>query len=215
MRPAGRFLVAREGEAAHSEARDRSRAPPDAACRAASSDAAAALSYTALAQARALRLPLLPRRRARPARSRGSGGGWARGRGTEHWPAGGCFTACSSASTSPATARVAARRRVAEAARELGESLGPRECERARGAARDGASADRARGSVWRAAVCGASSPSRSSWRGREPLITGAMDALVRESDGAWLVVDYKSDRVGEAGDLEALVRRRVRSSSA
>jgi ATP-dependent helicase/nuclease subunit A len=37
------------------------------------------------------------------------------------------------------------------------------------------------------------------------PLITGVVDVLARERDGAQLVVDYKSDHV-EGADLEALV---------
>ncbi|HEY2140561.1 MAG TPA: UvrD-helicase domain-containing protein [Solirubrobacteraceae bacterium] len=40
-----------------------------------------------------------------------------------------------------------------------------------------------------------------------EPLITGVIDVLARERDGL-LVVDYKSDRVGEHEDLKALVER-------
>jgi RecB family exonuclease len=39
-----------------------------------------------------------------------------------------------------------------------------------------------------------------------EPLVTGVIDALAREPDGL-LVVDYKTDRVGDA-DLAELVRR-------
>jgi ATP-dependent exoDNAse (exonuclease V) beta subunit len=37
------------------------------------------------------------------------------------------------------------------------------------------------------------------------PLVNGVVDALATEADGTALVVDYKSDRVGDA-DLEALV---------
>ena len=37
------------------------------------------------------------------------------------------------------------------------------------------------------------------------PLLNGFVDVLAEEADGAALVVDYKSDRVGDA-DLEALV---------
>jgi ATP-dependent helicase/nuclease subunit A len=40
------------------------------------------------------------------------------------------------------------------------------------------------------------------------PLITGVIDLLATEHDGARLVLDYKSDRVGAAVDLEALVER-------
>jgi ATP-dependent helicase/nuclease subunit A len=38
------------------------------------------------------------------------------------------------------------------------------------------------------------------------PLVTGVVDVLAEEADGTTLVVDYKSDRVGDA-DLEALVQ--------
>jgi len=41
-----------------------------------------------------------------------------------------------------------------------------------------------------------------------EPLVTGVIDILVRESDGGLLVVDYKSDRVGAEEDLRAVVER-------
>ncbi|HWX43812.1 MAG TPA: PD-(D/E)XK nuclease family protein, partial [Solirubrobacteraceae bacterium] len=41
-----------------------------------------------------------------------------------------------------------------------------------------------------------------------EQLATGVLDLLAREPSGGWLVVDYKSDRVGESDDLEELVRR-------
>jgi hypothetical protein len=37
------------------------------------------------------------------------------------------------------------------------------------------------------------------------PLVNGVVDVLAEEADGTALVVDYKSDRVGDA-DLEALV---------
>lgn len=41
-----------------------------------------------------------------------------------------------------------------------------------------------------------------------EPLIGGVIDLLAQESDGGLVVLDYKSDRVGDAVDLEALVAR-------
>ncbi|HTY95526.1 MAG TPA: 3'-5' exonuclease, partial [Solirubrobacteraceae bacterium] len=40
------------------------------------------------------------------------------------------------------------------------------------------------------------------------PLLTGVIDVLARERDGGYLVVDYKSDEVGEGDDLEQLVER-------
>jgi ATP-dependent helicase/nuclease subunit A len=44
------------------------------------------------------------------------------------------------------------------------------------------------------------------SWIGQ--LMTGVLDLLVREPDGGWLIVDYKSDRVDRHEDLRALVER-------
>jgi ATP-dependent exoDNAse (exonuclease V) beta subunit len=41
-----------------------------------------------------------------------------------------------------------------------------------------------------------------------EPLVTGVIDLLAVEADGACLVLDYKSDRVAHDVDLEALVER-------
>ncbi len=41
-----------------------------------------------------------------------------------------------------------------------------------------------------------------------EPLVTGVIDLLAVEADGACLVLDYKSDRVAGDVDLEALVER-------
>jgi len=41
-----------------------------------------------------------------------------------------------------------------------------------------------------------------------EPLVTGVIDLLARESDGVWVVLDYKSDRVGPDIDLGVLVER-------
>jgi ATP-dependent helicase/nuclease subunit A len=41
-----------------------------------------------------------------------------------------------------------------------------------------------------------------------EPLISGVIDLLAQERSGGMLVLDYKSDRVGPAVDLDALVER-------
>jgi ATP-dependent helicase/nuclease subunit A len=41
-----------------------------------------------------------------------------------------------------------------------------------------------------------------------EPLVTGVIDLLAREADGGWIVLDYKSDRVGSEADLDTLVER-------
>ncbi len=40
------------------------------------------------------------------------------------------------------------------------------------------------------------------------PVITGVIDVLADESEGACMVLDYKSDRVGSEEDLNALVER-------
>jgi ATP-dependent helicase/nuclease subunit A len=40
------------------------------------------------------------------------------------------------------------------------------------------------------------------------PLVTGVLDLIVEQPDGAGLIVDYKSDRLAGGEDLEALVRR-------
>ena len=55
-----------------------------------------------------------------------------------------------------------------------------------------------------RRAPCAASSPSPSPC-GDGPMLTGFVDVVAHEADGAALIVDYKSDRVGDA-DLEAIV---------
>src|SRR6202042_3197942 len=41
-----------------------------------------------------------------------------------------------------------------------------------------------------------------------EPLVTGVLDLLVEQADGSSLIVDYKSDRLAGAEDLERLVQR-------
>ena len=41
-----------------------------------------------------------------------------------------------------------------------------------------------------------------------EPLLIGVIDLLAREADDGFLVVDYKSDRIGAEDDLDALVER-------
>jgi ATP-dependent helicase/nuclease subunit A len=41
-----------------------------------------------------------------------------------------------------------------------------------------------------------------------QPLISGVIDLLAQESDDGFMVLDYKSDRVGPTVDLEALVQR-------
>ena len=41
-----------------------------------------------------------------------------------------------------------------------------------------------------------------------QPMLVGVIDLLARETDGGFLVLDYKSDRVGAEDDLAALVER-------
>jgi ATP-dependent helicase/nuclease subunit A len=50
--------------------------------------------------------------------------------------------------------------------------------------------------------------PFAFSLDGGGPLVTGVIDLLAGEADGGFLVLDYKSDRVGAVVDLEALVER-------
>jgi ATP-dependent exoDNAse (exonuclease V) beta subunit len=95
--------------------------------------------------------------------------------------------------------------RVAELARELGEPLRAWQCERL------AAVLEGLRGTelAERLATGGLrrEQPFAFVVEETQPLITGAMDAIVREPDGAWLVVDYKSDGVSDGEDLERLVR--------
>jgi ATP-dependent helicase/nuclease subunit A len=41
-----------------------------------------------------------------------------------------------------------------------------------------------------------------------EPLVVGFIDLLAREEDGTWLVLDYKTDRLAQDADIEALAHR-------
>jgi hypothetical protein len=50
--------------------------------------------------------------------------------------------------------------------------------------------------------------PFAFSLTAREPLITGVIDLLAGEADGGYLVLDYKSDRVGSELQLDELVQR-------
>lgn len=96
---------------------------------------------------------------------------------------------------------------VADVARELGMRVLARECAEIAGLIVEASAAELA------GRVAGASSVRReypfafSAGPGL-PLITGVIDLLASEADGARLVLDYKSDRVGAAVDLEALVAR-------
>jgi ATP-dependent helicase/nuclease subunit A len=100
----------------------------------------------------------------------------------------------------------------AELARELGARVAEHDCEQLALLA-----------SVAVTAVCDASSPAARlasaadvrrehpfafSLAAGEPLITGVIDVLARESGGAALVIDYKTDRVSDAEQLDALAER-------
>ncbi|HEY8303352.1 MAG TPA: UvrD-helicase domain-containing protein [Solirubrobacteraceae bacterium] len=50
--------------------------------------------------------------------------------------------------------------------------------------------------------------PFAFSLGGKEPLVTGFLDLIVEAPGGATLIVDYKSDRISQGDDLEALVVR-------
>jgi ATP-dependent helicase/nuclease subunit A len=96
---------------------------------------------------------------------------------------------------------------VARCARELGMRIGGGECEEiatligrasAAGPARRVASARGVR----------REHPFAFVLAPEQPLISGVIDLLAEDGDGAMLVLDYKSDRVGETADLSALVER-------
>jgi len=96
---------------------------------------------------------------------------------------------------------------VAERARELGIRVGTGEREELAGLIATSC------GSLLAARVAAAGSVRREypfafSLAASEPLINGVIDLLALESDGASLIVDYKSDRVGDDVDLEGLVKR-------
>jgi ATP-dependent helicase/nuclease subunit A len=96
---------------------------------------------------------------------------------------------------------------VAAAARELGMRLATREREEI------AALLEVALGSPLAARLAHAAEVRREhpfafSLAAEEPLLTGVVDLLAREGDGALLVVDYKSDRVEADVDLEDVVER-------
>ena len=142
--------------------------------------------------------------RARRARASPAGGRSRRGR------AGRSCTCCSSASIPLAAARPR-RSRWRVRARELGiahdgeqreEIAQPdRRGARGRAAAARLAAAVRLRREYPFAFALDAGGPGG-------PLINGVIDLLADEADGGALVIDYKSDRVGPADDLDALVER-------
>jgi ATP-dependent exoDNAse (exonuclease V) beta subunit len=99
------------------------------------------------------------------------------------------------------------REEIAAAAAELGLEVGAREREEI------AALIDRAARSSLTRRIASASSirrehPFAFSLTAQEPLITGVIDLLAHEHDGARLVLDYKSDRVGPDVPLGELVER-------
>lgn len=94
---------------------------------------------------------------------------------------------------------------VAGAARELGLRVGERERAEIAGLI-VAASAVELAGRVAAARTVRREHPFAFSAGPQAPLITGVIDLLASEADGAELVLDYKSDRVGAEVDLEALV---------
>ena len=96
---------------------------------------------------------------------------------------------------------------VGEQARELGLRVGPVEREELAGLIASSCDSPLA---VRIAAAKGVrrEHPFAFSLGANEPLINGVIDLLALETDGASLVVDYKSDRVEATVDLEQLVER-------
>jgi ATP-dependent helicase/nuclease subunit A len=96
---------------------------------------------------------------------------------------------------------------VEDCARELDLRVGAAEREEL---AKLIATASRARlaGRVGGAADVRREHPFAFSLAPEEPLVTGVIDLLAVEADGVCLVLDYKSDRVADDVDLEALVER-------
>jgi ATP-dependent helicase/nuclease subunit A len=96
---------------------------------------------------------------------------------------------------------------VARSAEELGMRIGPQE--RAEIASLIAAASGAAPAlRVAQARSVRREHPFAFSLGANEPLITGVIDLLATEADGCCVVLDYKSDRVGLAEDLAALVSR-------
>ena len=95
------------------------------------------------------------------------------------------------------------------AARELGIRASKRECEEVASLVA-AASASQAGPSARVAAAqhVRREHPFALALAPQEPLLTGVIDLLARERDGSFLVLDYKSDRVGGEEDLAELVAR-------
>jgi ATP-dependent helicase/nuclease subunit A len=103
--------------------------------------------------------------------------------------------------------RVPSAEQVASLASELGLRVGRGEREEIVGLIAAATNAELA------ARVAGAQGvwlehPFAFSIAGSQPLVTGVIDLLAHERDGDFVVLDYKSDRVGPTLDLSALVER-------
>lgn len=96
---------------------------------------------------------------------------------------------------------------VQRTASELGASLAPRELQRIVNLL-VGVCSNGPFSRLAQAETLSREQPFAFALRGSQPLITGVFDVLARESEGRWLVLDYKTDRVGEDTDLELLLER-------
>jgi hypothetical protein len=163
-----------------------------------------ALSYTALAllEGCAYRYYLEEVLRLPETRDRGLGGrpdaGGARARGRIMHRLMESFDFADEAPVSPAHIRVLAS--------ELGAPWGPAECEEAASLLAG------LRGTELGARLSAAGvlreQPFAFALDAAQPLVTGVVDALLRDRAGRYLVIDYKSDRVRADDDLDELVRR-------
>jgi ATP-dependent exoDNAse (exonuclease V) beta subunit len=98
-------------------------------------------------------------------------------------------------------------REVSAVARELGLATSPPEREEIAGLIRSAAATELAERLAAAERLRG-EHPFAFTLSADEPLMSGVLDLLALEPDGGWLVVDYKSDRVAQTEDLEALVER-------
>ena len=95
--------------------------------------------------------------------------------------------------------------RVSDSARELGIDVGRGERAEIAGLIA-GAMGSRLIERLARARSLRREHPFAFSLGSEQPLVTGVIDLLAHEADGSFLVVDYKSDRVGQELELSALV---------
>jgi ATP-dependent helicase/nuclease subunit A len=105
------------------------------------------------------------------------------------------------------SARAQSPEDVARYARELGLRVGPRERDELVALVATAAKAAPAR-RIARAADVRREHPFAFALGAREPLMTGVIDLVAVEGDGAQVVFDYKTDRVAPDADLERLVER-------